>query len=779
MSWSKKRNPEARYTFGRSPPVYPTPQANGDGGWVIAFAKAKALVAKMTDQEKAAVTLGSSSAQGCSGFTGSVRRLGFPGMCLNDAESGIRTAKHVSGFPAQIHVGASWNRVLTHARARALGKEFKAKGINVLLGPVVGGLGRIAKAGRNYESFSSDPYLSGELVGPSISGMQESVIACVKHLIANEQETNRTPFLQDFIKGFGNTSVSSNLDDRTMHELYLWPFYDAIKAEPGAVMCSYNKVNGSYACQNSKSINGLLKTELGFQGFVVSDWYAQHGGVSSINAGLDLAMPKSGYFKEKSLAKAVANSSISKSRLDDMAIRILAPWYRYAPFSKPGLDASKEVEARDPSDDRIRFQNAVEGHVLVKNINNALPLKKPRSLSLYGYDAVGGSNTSAAAGWLWEWGIPGTRSFTNRKPFTGLQIYTILASILPATQVGPTIALNGSLISGGGSGGITPSFSHSPYDAFLDQAALDGTKLITDFTSQNPTIVNPNDPCIVFINALSCEGWDRTTLADSYSDALVTNVANSCKNTIVVTHNAGTVVVDAWINHPNVKAVIFAHLPGQDNGLALTEIMYGRQSPSGRLPYTVAKRESDWGSLLDPTFPNKQDIFYTQSNFSEGLYIDYKSFIQRNVEPRYAFGYGLTYSKFTYSNLKISKNSTANTGRLPYDRAKPAPQGGLASLYDIIATVTVDVKNAGGVKAAEVAQLYLGVPNSGLPKVLRGFDKKLIKPGQTSTFSFALRRRDLSIWDTMQQQWVLGSGSFHVMVGKSVLDIQLDSKFSL
>ena len=304
-------NPELKYSYGGSPPVYPTPQGAGTGDWAQAYSLARALVAQMTNEEKNGILYGQSTTNGCSGFTGSVARLGFPGICLNDAESGVRTGNLVSGYPAQLHVGASWNRTLAQQRARFIGQEFKAKGVNVALGPVVGPIGRIAKGGRNWEGFSNDPYLAGELVGPTVSGLQESVIACVKHFVANEQETNRLPFLAGLIPGLLTQSVSANVDDRTMHEFYLWPFYDAVKAGAGSVMSSYNRVNNSYATQNSKTMNGLLKTELGFEGFVVSDWLGQHTGIASANSGLDLAMPSSSYWDNNKLAMAVQNGTVN------------------------------------------------------------------------------------------------------------------------------------------------------------------------------------------------------------------------------------------------------------------------------------------------------------------------------------------------------------------------------------------------------------------------------------------------------------------------------------
>jgi beta-glucosidase len=423
-----------------------------------------------------------------------------------------------------------------------------------------------------------------------------------------------------------------------MHELYLWPFYDAIRAEPGSVMCSYNRINGSHACQNSKTLNGQLKTELGFQGFVVSDWYGSHTGIAGNEAGLDMTMPSSQFLSTSTLTTAIQNGSLVAARLDDQAIRILAPWYRYAQFENPGIDGHADVDARDPASQIVLFQGAVEGHVLVKNVNQTLPMRSPRALSLFGYDAVGGSNVSSDS--LFQYGLANTEHFIDGTLFTILDENLNMASAADASHRCPQIALDGTMLSGAGSGAITPASSTSPYDAFFSQASYDKTTLYTDFKSQNPVVQDPVAPCIVFINAQSSESWDRTELQNEYSDILVANVASQCRSTTVIIHNSGIRLVDNWIDHPNVTAVIYAHLPGQESGNALIEIVYGRQSPSGRLPYTVARNEADYGSILEPDNPSPENPFYSQSDFSEGLMIDYKYFIDQNIEPRFAFGFG-------------------------------------------------------------------------------------------------------------------------------------------
>lgn len=689
-----------------------------------------------------------------------------------------------NGYASGIHAGASWNRDLAYDRAYYMGQEFKAKGVGIALGPVAGPLGKIAEGGRNWEGFSNDPYLSGSLIFEAVRGLQENVISCVKHFIGNEQETNRNP--PSLITGAYNQSLSANIDDKTLHELYLWPFQDAVRAGVGAVMCAYNRFNDSYACQNSYTQNGLLKGELGFEGFIVSDWGAQHTGLASANAGLDMTMPSSVYWELGNLSLAVTNGSLAQTRLDDMATRIVAAWYRLEGFGNGGFEnpgfglpidltiPHTVIDARNPASKNTLFQSAVEGHVLVKN-EGVLPLQKPKFLSIFGYDAVAATQNTYPGGAFdkWSFNLENTQVYPNGTIFTDAELEYIFLSSFPADQRGPGVSLNGTMISGGGSGAITPAYIDAPLDAFQRQAYEDDTFLAWDVYNQNPVVNEGSEHCIVFINELAAEGWDRPYLADPYSDELVTNIGSQCNSTIVVIHNAGVRLVDNWIENPNITAVIYAHLPGQDSGRALVEVMYGKQSPSGRMPYTVAKEESDYGHLLNPVIPEATE-YYTQDNYTEGIYIDYKHFIAQNITPRYEFGYGLTYTTFNYSSLLISAH--ANVSRSYLAPNGTIQQGGLVSLWDVIASVQVTVANAGSVAAAEVAQLYANIPG-GPAKVLRGFGKQIIEPGASAEFNFDLTRRDLSIWT--DQGWALQSGSYHIYIGKSVLDIQLTGTLTI
>lgn len=733
----------------------------------------------MTLEEMNNITLGIRDGNnGCVGVSGSAPRVGFPGYCLHDAGNGVRGTDGVNAYASGLSVGASWNATLAYERAQYMGAEFKKKGVNVALGPVVGPLGRMAANGRNWEAFAADPYLDGILGARSVSGLQESVIACAKHFVAYEQETNRNPIMSqaDIIE-----STSANVDDRTMHELYLWPFQDLVYAGVGSVMCSYNRVNNTYSCENSKTINGLLKGELNFQGFVVSDWVGQHSQLDSANGGLDMAMPSSNYWDNNQLSDQVRSGSMNQTRLVDMATRIVATWIQFGQndtsFPTLGVGMPPNLllphnytDAKDPDARSTLLTQAVEGHVLVKNLNNALPLKNSRVMSIFGYDAIAQSTQSPSG--------QAIQLFAQTWEGINLQSsqYSEIASNEPV--INPPGSSQGVLLVGGGSGSNTPAYISAPYDAIQARASENGTTLFSDFTSNDPDVVGSSDTCLVFINEYASETWDRSSLADQASDDLVNNVAAKCDNTLVIIHNAGIRIVDAWIENPNVTAVIFAHLPGQQAGLSLTQILYGDVSPSGRLPYTVAKSSSDYGPLANPC--EAQNSTSPQCDFSEGTDIDYRAFLSSKITPRYEFGFGLTYTTFSYSGLETSVNATATpadtlagpvyaNGTTDNSNNTAVGIGGLLTLFESVGTVSANIANTGSVAAAEVAQLYLQIPGMST-RVLRGFQKVLINPGDTAQVSFNLRRKDVSTWDVVRQAWVVPSGKFGVFVGKSVLD---------
>lgn len=515
-------------------------------------------------------------------------------------------------------------------------------------------------------------------------------------------------------------------------------------------------------------MNGLLKTELGFQGFVVSDWFAQHGGVSGALAGLDMAMPDGETYWGNNFTQAYTNGSVPVSRLDDMATRIVAAWYQMgqdeSSYPAPGVgmpynisEPHTIVNALTADARPVLYEGAVEGHVLVKNINNALPLQSPKLVSVFGYDAKAPDQN-----------MPNAASFVYNAWTLGLEsaVYQsgdVFVNTSPNIPDYYQVAFNGTLSVGGGSGANNGPYISAPLDALMQRAYEDNTVVMWD-TSVSPYargLMEASDACLVFINAFATESMDRPGLREDYSDGLVKHVAKTCANTIVVIHNAGTRLVDQFADHENVTAIVFAHLPGQDSGRAIVNLLYGDENFSGKLPYTVAKNESDYATLFhdEPVAPYS---LFPQSDFKEGIMTDYRYFDKNNITPRYEFGFGLSYTTFSFSDLKISAPKK-NIAAYPSGAIE---QGGAVDLWDTVATITADVSNTGRKSGAEVAQLYIGIPG-GPVKQLRGFEKVRIPAGKSAKVTFPLTRRDLSTWDVVAQKWLLQSGSYNVFVGSS------------
>lgn len=489
-----------------------------------------------------------------------------------------------------------------------------------------------------------------------------------------------------------------------------------------------------------------------------------------------MVMPSGAEYWGPQLETAVTNGSVSLDRLDDMATRIIAAWYQMGQdsddFANPGYGIPYDLSAphekvvgwNSSFKDTI-YQGALESHVLVKNSNNTLPLKSPQLISLFGYSAkTPDAYDRTSSGWNY-----GTYSIGANDTF-----YIDVPWGSGTLESGTGIAINGTLVSGGGSGANQPAYISSPFTALSARAEADGTGLYWDFESTNPLIDTNSDACIVDVNAFATEGWDRPGLHDDYTDSIILNVAANCSNTIVVFQNAATRLVDTFINHPNVTALIFAHLPGQDSGKALVSLLYGDENFSGKLPYSVPKNESDYDGLDKPALPEGDFIYFPQADFDEGVYIDYRALDAKNYTPRYEFGFGLSYTTFAFSGLSVAKGN-ASTSEYPVG---PIVQGGQTDLWDVVATVTATVSNMGSVSGAEVAQLYVGIPG-GPVRQLRGFEKPVLAAGESATVSFALTRKDLSTWDVVAQKWQLQSGSYGVWVGSSSRDLPLTGTLTI
>ncbi|KAK5653218.1 hypothetical protein OQA88_9117 [Cercophora sp. LCS_1] len=704
----------------------------GPEAWEAAYTQANTALARMSAQDKVNMVTGIGWDKGpCVGNTAPISSINYPQLCLQDGPLGIRFGTGTNAFTPGIQAASTWDLDLIRQRAEYIGAEAKGCGIHVLLGPAPGALGKIPHAGRNWEGFGADPYLQGIVTGVTVEGFQAAgVQATAKHYIANEQELNRE-------------TMSSNVDDRTLHELYLWPFADAVHANVAAIMCSYNKINGTWACENDKIMNQILKTELGFKGYVVTDWNAQHSTVQAANTGLDLTMPGSDFNGRNilwgpALTQAVNSNQVQRTRLDDMCRRILASWYLLKQNSGyPPINIKANVRGNHAENIRAV---ARDGIVLLKNTGGILPLKKPSKIALVGSAAIVNPR--------------GANACVDRG------------------------CNSGALGMGWGSGTTEYPYFVAPYDAIRTRAQADGTQVSlhnNDNANGVQGVVQGADVAIVVITANSGEGYitqpgaktgDRDNLDPWFNgNQLVQAVAQTNQNVVVVVHATGPVILETIQALPNVKAIVWAGLPSQENGNALVDVLYGVVSPSGKLPYTIAKREADYNAR----------VVTGNDDFREGLFIDYRYFDQNKIEPRYEFGFGLSYTNFTYANIAVTSNAKSGPA------AGATVPGGRADLFDTVATVTVDVTNSGGVQGAEVAQLYITLPSSAPatpPKQLRGFSKLKLAPGAKGTATFNLRRKDLSYWDTRTQNWVVPAGDFGVSVGSSSRDIRLTGKFT-
>lgn len=719
----------------------------------------------------------------CVGNILPIPRLGFDGLCLQDGPLAIRVADYASVFQAGVSAASTWDKDIMYERGHAMGAEFRAKGAQVALGPVCGPLGRSAYSGRNWEGFSPDPYLSGHAMEHTITGLQDAgVQATAKHFIGNEQETMRNPIYDEnaTLTDVTFEALSANLDDRTMHELYLWPFANAVHANVASVMCSYQRINGSYGCQNSKTLNGLLKGELGFQGYVQSDWGATHSGVASVDAGLDMDMPgglgdygtafDAGSFFGGNITRALANGTVAASRVDDMIVRIMTPYYHLGQdHGFPGVDASTgdlntfspkstwrynfTFEGERSRDVRGNHGALIRRHgaaatVLLKNKGGALPLKAPTSIAVVGNDAG-----------------PDTQGFLNQDDFE-----------------------YGTLSVGGGSGTGRLTYLVTPLEAIEARAAQDGAlvqswlnnTLVASSDMRDLWVPTPPDVCIVLLKTWAEEAADRESLSSDWDgDAVVESVAAQCNNTVVVTHSSGINTLP-WADHPNVTAILAAHYQGQESGHSLVDVLYGAVNPSGRLPYTIARNGSDYNAP-PTTGINTTGVEDWQSWFDERLHIDYRHFDANNMSVLYEFGYGLSYTSFELDGLTAKRLAEGSvTARAPEHPVQP---GGNPALWENVYSFTTEVTNTGDVEGATVPQLYISLPDSapeGTPvRQLRGFDKVTLAPGKKDKVTFELMRRDLSYWDVDSQQWVIPEGEFTASVGFSSRDLKHSTKFTV
>lgn len=755
-----------------------------------AYQKAKAFVATLTNSQKIEI-INSGSLTGNATWTALENK---------DGVAGINNQFFTSGFSMPNGLITTWNKTLFQEHFAAVGQEFYDDGYNLINGAVSSPLGRVPEGGRQPEGFSPDPYLNGIAMGRSIAGMQSSgVVAAGRHFLFNEQETNRS--------ASGTSRYSSNADDKTLHEVYAWPFYDGTKAGMMAVMCGMNRVNDTLSCENDALLSKLLKTEIGFPGLVLPDVSSQSTAYGSANAGLDLSTQAGELWTDDILEAGITNGSFTQARLDDMAVRnVIGYYYVGLDDGKQPSVVSSTSEFRDVRRDHASIIRQVgdEALVLLKN-NNAdgrgLPLNKPRTMSLFGAHAgpsiagpnlpfsVSGTPSDVYAGHLTSGGGSGELALGYLStPFQALServvkdrgmIWWIMNDTYSSSTSSGSGGFGGGM--GGGFGDNSTSTGGGPGAGGANSSSSTGAgggnnlSNLGTGTSVTPSFENYADNsavCLCFINAASGEGADRSSLLDEDQDTMVTTIADNCNNTIVVANVAGPRVIGAWADHENVTAILYSGLLGQESGNAIADVLYGDVNPSGKLAYTLAESASDYPISVCET---------SDCDFDEGVYLDYRYFDSKNMSVLYPFGHGLSYTNFTYSSdLAITTtNATALSSRYP---TGALAVGGYADLWDTVVSVKASISNSGALDGAEVAQLYLSFPDEAEQpgRVLRGFEKVLVPAGaQAAEVTFDLRRRDVSFWDVTAQQWAIASGTYTVSVGSSSRDIRATGTFTV
>lgn len=812
----------------------------------------------MSIVEKVNLTTGTGWGSGpCIGNTGSVPRLGIPNLCLQDGPNGVRYTDFVTHFPSGLAAGSTFNKGLIYLRGKAIGLEHRRKGVNIVLGPTVGPIGAKAAGGRNWESFGADPYLQGTAGAATVEGMQDGgVVSVVRHFIGYEQEHFRQVGEWDENGWDQQTcSISSNIADRAMHEMYMWPFAEAIRAGAGGVMCSYNAVNNTNACENSYLLNYLLKEEMAFQGFVVSDWGAQHSGVYSALAGLDMTMPgevSDSWLSGKShwgplLTRAIYNQTIPQERLNDMVIRILVPflacdsidfpseestpnfssWAHHTygqefPYQHAGpiVQQNWHIEARSKFSDQIALNVAREAVVLLKNCGQNLPVARSDGIRNILIAGVGAGLD------------PNGYNCKDQR------------------------CVDGTMTSGWGSAAVNNPYVVTPYEALTEKAKEQGITVNfaseTDDLDQVEHYSSIADMAIVVVQAFSGEGYievdgnygDRKNLTLWHDgEKLISAIADRCQKTVVVVNSVGPVHMEEWVDNDNVVAILYAAPLGQFVGQAIADVIFGEVNPSGRLPFTIGRKLLHYVPIVDTLCEDKRP----QDNFDRDIYLDYRFFEKHTIKPRYEFGYGLSYTSFSVSELQITEINPP-TEYLPYAEEYSSPFhtilddvcdpedalfphedfdaypgyiypylynerlrnfdidekfdypfgysqeprqspplsgggiGGNPALWEVLYEVTAKVHNDGKYQGAYVAQLYLELPSTlaaSPHKMLRGYDKVSLQPGECTTVKFRLTRKDMSIWDSPSQQWILQTGTYEIYVSSSSRQIEVSGEIDI
>lgn len=678
----------------------------------------KKLVNELTLEEKASL---------CSGadfwHTKAIDRLNIPAAMVSDGPHGIRKqeslADHMGvaesikaiGFPTASAMACSFDRDLLHKVGDALGEECVAEDLAVLLGPGIN-MKRSPICGRNFEYYSEDPVVAGELGAAFVNGVQEhGVGTSLKHFAANNQEWRRM-------------SISAEIDERTLREIYLAAFETVVKkAQPWTIMCSYNRINGVYSCENDWLLNKVLRDEWGFEGLVMTDWGAMDERVPSLKAGLDLEMPDCHGETDKLIVKAVQNGELEESVLDTAVERILTMVDKYLTARK-GIDPASMVHPLPSSVERgydvaahhaLARTTAEQSAVLLKN-EDILPLQKDKKIAFIGEFAK-----------------------------------------VPRIQGGGSSHINNTSIESAlDAAGDSVSYAQGFH---IDEETTDETLL-----QEAITLAKESDVAVIFAglpDSFESEGFDRTHLnMPANQNELIARISEVQPNVVVVLHS-GSPIAMPWLD--KVAGVLQMYLAGQASGGAAVNLLFGDATPCGKLAETFPLHLEDNPSYLN--FPgNREKVCY-----QEGVFIGYRYYDKKKMDVLFPFGYGLSYTDFTYSNMKVTVNG------------KNATDVDVIKETDEI-IVSADITNTGNCDGAEIVQLYIKNPvvyEIRPEKELRDFAKVFLKAGETKAVTFTLNARAFSYYETRIHDWYAESGDYEILLASSSRDIRLQDTVSI
>jgi beta-glucosidase len=716
-------------------------------------------------------------------------RLGLPELVLEDDSTGVAAGMQgVTALPATIGASASWDPNLTRRYGAVIGAEERDKGIDVALAPTVN-IARVPEWGRNFESLGEDPYLSGQIGSADVQGMQsQGIVADVKHFAVYNQETNRH-------------AVSAQVSSRAMHEIYLPAFAAAVRAGAGSVMASYNGINGVPASQNPDLLTGVLRNELGFTGFVRSDGGGTYSTVPAADAGLDIQVKGTDYFAAP-LKAAVEDGQVSTATINSMVAPILRTMFTFHLFDRQWGNGTTAQNVITPADTQTALDAAEQGTVLLRNQSGQLPLRAGSSVAVIGPGASPGLAEGSGSGNVVTpflvspvQGIRAADAGADVSYAAGLPASSSLPAI-PSADLSPAYRAGKSY-----NGVLTPETSgryllsvHNAKGYNVMTMSLNGTPVLNAAGTADDQygsaavdlqagehysvqITGPSDKllwatpdvrsaaidqavaaakqaqaAVVVVGAQESEAVDRIGLGlPGGQDDLVSAVAAANPHTIVVLNNGGPVLMP-WLD--KVPAVVEAWFPGEHDGTALADVLFGQVNPSGKLPMTFPASDAQVPASTPQQFPGVDNL----AQYSEGLQVGYRWYDTQGQTPLFPFGFGLSYTTFAFSDLAVSPGSTTSLGTV-----------------QVSATVT----NTGTRAGAEVAQLYLGEPatTGEPPRQLKGFQKVSLAPGRSTRVHFSLTPQDISTWDGDAGSWTVAEGNYQVMVGDSSADLPLYGSF--